>query len=378
MLPVHLFLCGDVMTGRGIDQILPTPGKPLLHESYVHSAVDYVTLAERKGGPIPRAVAPGYIWGDALAELEQRRPDARLVNLETAVTTSEAAAPGKAVHYRMHPANVACLTAARVDYAGLANNHVLDWGQAGLAETLATLQRAGIAVAGAGRNEREAARPAILAGPAGTRVLVFALAMPSAGTPAAWAATHSHAGVCFLPDCSDASADRLVAHIAEHRRAGDVVVVSIHWGPNWGYTIDPTWRSFAHTLIDRAGVDVVHGHSSHHPMAIELHAGKPIFYGCGDFINDYEGIGGYDEYRPDLALMYFVTLDPGATGGTADVRIVPLYRKHFRLYYAREVDIAWVLAMLGREGAGFGVRAVRYDEHTLRVTGPAQQPRGSA
>ncbi len=96
-------------------------------------------------------------------------------------------------------------------------------------------------------------------------------------------------------------------------------------------------------------MDVVHGHSSHHPIAIELHEGKPILYGCGDFINDYEGIGGYEAYRPDLGLMYFVTLDP-AGGSAAELTLVPLMRKHFRLEYATEPDLEWLLAMLTRKG----------------------------
>jgi len=156
---VTLFLCGDVMTGRGIDQVLAHPGKPHLHEQYVRSALDYVSIAERASGPIERPVTPEYIWGDALAELERVRPDARIVNLETAVTTAEDAWPGKAVHYRMHSANVSCLTAARIDCCVLANNHVLDWGYDGLAETLATLRTAGIRTVGAGRDATEAAAP---------------------------------------------------------------------------------------------------------------------------------------------------------------------------------------------------------------------------
>ncbi|SOZ37388.1 hypothetical protein CBM2605_A60632 [Cupriavidus neocaledonicus] len=125
-----LFLCGDVMTGRGIDQILAHPSQPLLHESYVHSALDYVRLAERKAGPIARPAGPDYPWGDALAELASRAARPRIVNLETAITTSDDAWPGKSVHYRMHPRNVDCLQAAGIDCAVLANNHVLDWGRA--------------------------------------------------------------------------------------------------------------------------------------------------------------------------------------------------------------------------------------------------------
>ncbi len=84
--PVVLFLCGDVMLGRGVDQILPNPGDPELRESYVRDARTYVALAEEANGPIPRPVGWAWPWGAALALLEQRRPDVRVVNLETSVT----------------------------------------------------------------------------------------------------------------------------------------------------------------------------------------------------------------------------------------------------------------------------------------------------
>lgn len=359
-----LFLCGDVMTGRGIDQILAHPSQPLLHESYVHSALDYVRLAEHKAGPIARPASPEYPWGDALAELESRAARPRIVNLETAITTSDDAWPGKAVHYRMHPGNVACLQAAGIDCAVLANNHVMDWGRAGLTDTLAALDGAHIAHAGAGPDEASAAHAALLQRPSGGRVLVLALAMENAGTPAAWRASAGHSGVNLLEDWSVASRERIAAQVRKFRRAGDVVVVSIHWGPNWGYHIDPAQRAFARGLVESGEIDIVHGHSSHHPLGIELHAGKPILYGCGDFINDYEGIGGYDEYRPDLALMAFVSFD---AGGSADLRLVPLRRSHFRLAYAREVDMAWLQAMFEDEGRALGTRVERSGLHELRL-----------
>ncbi len=65
---LRLFLCGDVMPGRGIDQILPTPSSPELYEPYVRDARDYVALAETRSGAIARPVHHAYIWGDALAE----------------------------------------------------------------------------------------------------------------------------------------------------------------------------------------------------------------------------------------------------------------------------------------------------------------------
>src|ERR1035437_6170343 len=86
---MRLFLCGDVMLGRGIDQVLPHPCDPAIHESYLHSALDYVRLAEEANGAIPRPVAPSYIGGAAFDELNHRQPDARIINLETAITRSE-------------------------------------------------------------------------------------------------------------------------------------------------------------------------------------------------------------------------------------------------------------------------------------------------
>ncbi len=145
---VTMFLCGDVMTGRGVDQILPHPGDPRLREDSIGGALGYVALAEAANGPIPRPADPAWPWGDALAVLADMAPDVRLINLETSITRSGDFAPGKQVHYRMNPANVACLTVARPDVCALANNHVLDFGRNGLAETLDTLAGAGLRAAG--------------------------------------------------------------------------------------------------------------------------------------------------------------------------------------------------------------------------------------
>src|SRR5215467_6347244 len=111
---ISLFLCGDVMTGRGIDQVLPHPVNPILYEPYVRDAREYVELAEAAHGPIPRPVSFDYIWGDALDELECAATDFRIINFETSITTSDEACP-KDINYRMHPANTPCITSARID-----------------------------------------------------------------------------------------------------------------------------------------------------------------------------------------------------------------------------------------------------------------------
>jgi len=363
-LVTTLFLCGDVMTGRGIDQILPHPSKPDLYEPYVRSAVDYVELAEQATGPIARPVDWAHIWGDALAELDRVRPDARIVNLETSVTTSDDAWPRKAIHYRMHPDNAGCLVAAKLDCCVLANNHVMDWGLSGLMETLATLQRAGLRTAGAGSNAEEAAAPAIMALPAQRRILVFAFASVDSGTPVAWAATHDRPGVNLLKDLSSRSVGDIARHVAAFRRRDDLVVVSIHWGANWGYEIASAQRVFAHALIDQAQVDVVHGHSSHHVKGIEVYRNKPIVYGCGDFIDDYEGIRGQEAYRGDLALMYFPSFD-ATTGKLLRFAMTPTRTRHFSVNRAADDEAAWLQTTLNREGKRLGTSVVRQEDGSL-------------
>jgi len=155
---LKIFLAGDVMTGRGIDQVLPHPAGPELHEICVSDARYYVTLAERKNGDIPQPVDFEYPWGEALGIWQREAPDLRIVNLETSITVSDSYWTPNRIHYRMHPRNVPVLNAAGIDCCTLANNHVLDWGYEGLRETLDTLRDAGIAIAGAGRGLAGAAR----------------------------------------------------------------------------------------------------------------------------------------------------------------------------------------------------------------------------
>src|SRR6266699_6622506 len=125
------------MLGRGIDQILPHPGDPALHEQYVRDARGYVDLAESVHGQIPQPVDFRWPWGDAVRMLDDLAPDVRVINLETSITASGEFAPGRAVHYRMCPGNLPCLAAARTGACALANNHVLDFGRSGLEDTLA-------------------------------------------------------------------------------------------------------------------------------------------------------------------------------------------------------------------------------------------------
>jgi poly-gamma-glutamate capsule biosynthesis protein CapA/YwtB (metallophosphatase superfamily) len=365
MQPITVFLCGDVMTGRGIDQILQRPSDPAIHEFYMRSALDYVALAEREHGAIPRRVPPEYIWGDALAELERVRPAARIVNLETAVTAGNDWAD-KGINYRMHPANVDCLAAAAIDCCALANNHVLDWGRAGLEETLDTLHAAGIRTAGAGRDSTGACSLATIALADGGRVLVRSFCTASSGVPRHWAATAAQPGVDVIDDLTDLTVERIGRSVAAVKREGDLVVASVHWGDNWGYAIGSAERRFAHRLIDAAGVDVVHGHSSHHPKALEVHAGKLILYGCGDFLNDYEGIDGHTSYRGDLGAMYFPTLRADS-GELLRLDVVPTQVRNFRVRRATGANAQWLAQVLDRESRALGAQAHLREDGSIGI-----------
>ena len=329
------------MTGRGIDQAMARPSRPGLYEPLVSDAREYLRLAEQANGNIPAPVDAAYVWGEALAELERLRPHARIVNLETAVTTSEKAWPGKGIHYRMHPANLGCLTVARIDACVLANNHVLDWGHAGLAETLRTLRDAGMRTAGAGADLAQATAPAVLPLPGGARVLVFSWATSSSGVPEEWAARPDRAGIALLPDLSETSARQVAAVVGRHRRAGDLVAVSIHWGGNWGLHVPQEHRAFAHRLIELGAADLLHGHSSHHPLPIEVHRDKLVLYGCGDLINDYEGIGTHGGLRSDVGCLYAASLAAGS-GRLRRLEIVPMQLRRLRLQRADAQAIRWL------------------------------------
>ncbi|WP_207782688.1 CapA family protein [Phytoactinopolyspora limicola] len=355
-----MFFCGDVMMGRGVDQILPNAGDPQLMEPFMRDARAYVDLAEKVSGPIQAPVAFEWPWGDVLPLLDGLAPHLRVMNLETTITRSATFDPNKSVHYRMSPGNVAALAAARPDVCVLANNHVLDFGQAGLVETLDVLDRAGLATVGAGLDLDSATRPSVLTTRAGGRVAVLSFGARSSGIPPDWRAGPGRPGV-VTGDLRGSAAAALIDRIASVKRAGMVVVVSVHWGGNWGYDVPAEQTDFARRMID-AGADVVHGHSSHHPRPVGVYRGRMILYGCGDLINDYEGISGHEEYRDELRLLYLARIE-ASTGALVRLWMLPMRSRRMRLERAAGADIAWLASKLDEvsadHGAGVAISTVR-------------------
>jgi poly-gamma-glutamate synthesis protein (capsule biosynthesis protein) len=363
---ITLFMCGDVMTGRGIDQVLPHPGDPTLHEPYMESAGGYVELAVRANGAIPRPVNFSYIWGEALQELERVAPDLRMINLETSITKGDEYWRGKEVLYRMNPENIFCLTAANIDYAALANNHVLDWGYSGLRETLETLKKVKIKYSGAGQKLKEAETPAVMEIKGKGRVIIFSFGSETSGIPFSWGASAKKPGINLLPDYSEKTVEYIKETVLAVKQPEDIAVASIHWGGNWGYAVPREQTEFAHKLLEHAGVDVIHGHSSHHVKGLEVYRDKLIIYGCGDFLNDYEGIRGYESFRDDLGLMYFASVDP-STRKLVRLEMTPTQIKKFRVCRASRADALWLMDVLNREGKKFGTRVELREDKTLAL-----------
>ncbi|HVO74884.1 MAG TPA: CapA family protein [Ignavibacteriaceae bacterium] len=374
---ITIFLAGDVMTGRGIDQALPCPGDPALHQSNGRDAVEYFKLAQNANGPIRSPIGFSYIWGDAIEAIEINKPDLKIVNLETSITRSNNYVKDKAIHYRMNPGNISCLTAAGFNICTLANNHLLDFGYEGLTETLGSLKTANINFTGAGCSKHEAELPAVWNAPGKGRVIVYSFCLATSGVPLSWRAEKIKPGVNLLTELSDEVMQRISRNVKSIKQTYDIVIASIHWGSNWGYDIPDEQRRFAHALIDEAGVDIIHGHSSHHPRPMEVYKDKLIIYGTGDLINDFEGLkgrkksgiawrkfknpwklwrlNGHKKFRSDLVVIFFAAIDP-STGKLLNLRLTPMQIKKFRLNYPSRQDAQWLRKKLNRVNKKFNLK----------------------
>ncbi len=225
---------------------------------------------------------PTYPWGDTLTLFQ--RADLRICNLECPIADCGEpwSVTPKLFHFRSDGKNVAALSAAGIDVVSLANNHVLDYGYDALAETLLQLRRNHIRQVGAGTDIAEAWLPAIVdSQDAHVALLAFTDNEPF------WEAGDDRPGTCYIPvDRPDARTQRFLSLVASVKSRADYLIVSAHWGANWGSNPPYSHMSLGKSIVD-AGADVVFGHSSHVFRGVELYRGRPIIYGVGDFVNNY-------------------------------------------------------------------------------------------
>ncbi|KAJ5629516.1 hypothetical protein N7528_003173 [Penicillium herquei] len=378
-------LIGDVMLGRQVDQLLPTS---------INSPKDARNVSNIKSKHPSTLSSEAYIpsapWGTSLPLL--RSTDLFLINLETAVTTTNQAWPNKTYNYRMHPANLGpVLHAAHVDYASLGNNHVLDYSEEGLVETVWTLKEAGVSFAGAGETTDEAYKPAVLWLPRSvqeyhSRRVYGKVVLPSqmdeehrseAGESNGFkvhvysASDHPHDWASIptfhFIDYSESTRERLKrlcmgsgmqSDSSESDTGPALKIFSVHWGPNYSWTPSDRIRSLAHFLIDECGVDIVYGHSSHHVQGVEVYHGKVILYGCGDFVNDYVF---REAFRNDLGAVWRVIVREAEKDRLIldRLEIFPIRIEEFRacLLDVEDKDHIWVREKSGKLSRELGTVA---------------------
>jgi poly-gamma-glutamate synthesis protein (capsule biosynthesis protein) len=226
---------------------------------------------------------PAWFWGDLLPVL--RGADGAIANLEGPITT-EAARTGRATklyHFRADPVTVDILRVAGIRAVSLANNHALDHGERGLAETRQRLDAARILHVGAGETLAEAAAPALFDLP-GLRVGLLA----ASDHLFEFAASRVHPGTHVITVGPESAALDWIARAVEalRWRGAELVVLSLHWGPNFRSAPPQRFRAFAQAAIAR-GVDVLHGHSAHLVHGVERSGRGVILYDTGNAPDDY-------------------------------------------------------------------------------------------
>jgi poly-gamma-glutamate synthesis protein (capsule biosynthesis protein) len=322
---ITLALTGDVMLGRLVDETM-------------------------------RARGFAHPWGDILPQMKDS--DALLVNLECALTAhTDPWTDGeeKAFYFRADPAAVRTLHIAGVDFVSLANNHAGDFGTEGLLETVSVLDHAGLAHAGAGRSLAEAERPAVLK-VASCRVGVLAFA----DYPVAWAAEPSRAGINYTKVSTHPKHfHRIEDGIQNARHLCDIVIFSIHWGPNMQSRPSADFVEFARAVVD-AGADVFWGHSAHVVQGVEIWNGKPILYDSGDFVDDY----AIDScLRNDLSALFLVRVSMPFVDR---IELIPVKIDDMQVNVAHADELRWFTDRFVKLCSGMGTR-VDADEGRLII-----------
>lgn len=303
-------LAGDVMIGRGVDSTINHRG---------HS----------------------YVWGDVLPIL--RNTDLNIANLETTLTNSNKKVL-KTFNFKASPDKIKSLTNARITVVNLANNHILDFSEEGLIETIQTLNSAEIKFVGAGKNDNEAAKPIVV-----SRNNVSLGVLGFTDNEPGWKAGSFSCGVNYIDVRNKKDRCRALTGIERLRAETDVVIVSIHWGPNMKESPDRHFIEFAHEMIQN-GAWIIHGHSAHNFQGIEFYGGKLIFYDTGDFVDDYIV---HPELKNDHSFFYRLELNKE---GIIKLQLIPVLISNCQVNIATNDDYKWSIARMQQLSATFKTR----------------------
>lgn len=324
---LRIGLMGDVMLGRLVDEAI--------------SSVGYT-----------------YPWGNLRDVL--RRTDLNVANLETTLTTSDEAAD-KIFTFRAAPDRVEVLREARIDVCNLANNHTLDFGVSGLIETVEALDSVGIHHVGAGRTAEEARAPVAVERLGVTvGVLGYTDNMPE------WAAERDRPGTRVIDVENDVPS--VAADVRALRERADVVIVSLHWGPNMRMRPSQAFQRLAHAVID-AGAAVLHGHSAHVFQGIEVRGSGVILYDTGDFIDDY---AVDPRLRKDLSFLFLAQV---GRRGVETLELIPVRIANLQVNRATGDDYRVAVERIAALSAEFGTEVIEVEPGLLRVSLPVREPR---
>lgn len=294
---------------------------------------------------------PEAVWGDVLPRLDAL--DGLFLNLECCLSTRGEQTPGRGYYFRADPSwAVPALARAGTAWAGLANNHVLDFGHDAFEDTLEALSEARITHAGAGRNRRAAFAPANVS-VGGLDVAVVALT----DRAPAYAAGVLAPGTAYLPMWGTGITRTALEGVLRRARRDDpdLLVVSLHWGPNWEPRPAERYRRLARWLVD-AGADVVHGHSAHVPQGVEVYRGRPIIHDGGDFVDDYAVVG---DLHNDRSFLFELSV---ASGRPSSLRLRPIVIEDAAVHLASDGPAAWVREQMRARSRPFGTTFERLGE----------------
>jgi len=299
---IRLGLAGDVMLGRLVNERL----KALPYE---------------------------YVWGNMLPLMKEM--DINVINLETTFTKSIRKVP-KTFNFKAEPDRVKCLAVANVTIASIANNHILDYSEEGMMETIATLTGEGIQHAGAGYNLQEAAKAArhICKG---IRIGVLGFT----DNEPLWKAGARTPGTNYIDIDSSKEREAALSAIQELKGEVDCCIVSIHWGPNMRERPPRQFISFAHAMAEH-GADIIHGHSAHIFQGIEVYHNKLILYDTGDFVDDYQ----VDPFLRNDRTFFFICAI--AKSGVQSVSLIPALIDNFQVNRATGEDYEWCVQRMKR------------------------------
>lgn len=261
-----------------------------------------------------------YIWGNVLPILKNN--DLNIVNLETALTKCKTKVP-KVFNFKADPEKVEVLTKGSIHIVNLANNHVLDYTEKGLYDTLETLDNAKILHVGAGRNLKEAKKPLII-----TKNGIKIGILGYTDNEPSWQAAEKKPGINYI---SVGDIEPIKKEIEELRSNVNIVIITIHWGPNMVEKPSIAFVHFAHQLID-LGADIIHGHSAHIFQGVEVYKEKLILYDTGDFVDDY-----YVDpiLRNDRSFFFLVEITKKKI---LNLKLIPVIISNFQVNLAKNKD----------------------------------------